>query len=83
MTGPQHYAEAEQLMAFADEKGDSDSHRRTRSGADPSAAGLQRILADAQIHATLGLAAATALGTSPAEGGAWTDVAGTKYSSGA
>ena len=81
MTGPQHYAEAEQLMAFADEKGDS--HRRTRSGADPSAADLQRILADAQIHATLGLAAATALGTSPAEGRAWTEVAGTKYSSGA
>ena len=81
MTGPQHYAEAERLMAFADEKGDS--HRRTRSSADPSAEDLQRILADAQIHATLALAAAAALGTSAAEAPEWADVAGTKLSGGA
>jgi hypothetical protein len=63
MTGPQHYAEAERLIAFGREKGDS--HRSVRSSADPSPADLQSILADAQIHATLALAAATALGTSP------------------
>jgi hypothetical protein len=53
MTGPEHYAEAERLIALA---------RTDRQGlyahtTDPYA----KMLADAQIHATLALAAATAL----------------------
>lgn len=43
-TGPQHYAEAERLLA-------------TRGGTTPRSS----ILAEAQVHATLALAAATAL----------------------
>lgn len=47
MNGPEHYAEAEQLLAFAD---------------SPAAVvmGLARVIAAAQVHATLALAAATA-----------------------
>jgi hypothetical protein len=53
---------------------------RTAPSACPHQA--DRLLAHAQIHATLALAAATALGTSPTESRAWADVAGTKFSAG-
>jgi hypothetical protein len=48
MTGPEHYAEAERLL-----RPDGESY---------SAPARQAKLAEAQIHATLALAAATALG---------------------
>lgn len=68
MTGPEHYLKAEQLlgMLFGLER-----------GASPAG---ESFVAEAQVHATLAAAAATALGTSPAEGRAWADVAGTRPS---
>ena len=81
MTGPEHYREAERLAEQADEWLDADhgwkasmstSERLERRAAD---------LAAAQVHATLALAAATALSTvtdeAPmAEFDAWSEVAG-------
>jgi hypothetical protein len=54
MTGPEHYAEAERLLAAFD---GFDPTRRT----ELPLVGL--FMAEAQVHATLALAAATALGT--------------------
>jgi hypothetical protein len=71
MTGPQHYQEAERLVAGILE-GRYDESERPGS----------ELLAIAAVHATLAQAAATALGTSPAESGAWADVAGIKSSAG-
>jgi hypothetical protein len=60
MTGPEHYREAEEDMA-------------AMNGKSPD--GVQALLARAQVHATLALAAATALGTSegqpPDDRNAW------------
>jgi hypothetical protein len=73
MTGPEHYREAEALLMSADEA-DED-----RDG-DPGRP--LRLIAEAQIHATLALAAASALlsgagGVIPlAEYDAWAKVAG-------
>lgn len=66
MTGPDHYRKAEELlgMLFGLER-----------GAYPSEASF---VAEAQVHATLALAAATALGASRIEERKWTDVAGTR-----
>jgi len=69
MTGPEHYREAEHLL----EDGFFDA------GADPELAA--RDLARAQVHATLALAAATALNDSAIGMGetdtrAWAKVAG-------
>jgi hypothetical protein len=68
MTGPEHYREAERLLAAGeyDESGDEALHARD--------------VAAAQVHATLALAAATALDplAVTAELSAWGDVAGTK-----
>jgi hypothetical protein len=72
MTGPDHYRKAEELTATA--------HDYLGQGEGQSAAGWATV---AQIHATLALAAATALGTTAADGRAWTEVAGTKFSAGA
>lgn len=47
MTGPEHYREAERLLAEAFD--------------DSETASAKEILAEAQVHATLALAAATAL----------------------
>jgi predicted trehalose synthase len=70
MTGPDHYRKAEELTAHAhDYLGQGD-------GQDSAAVWA----AVAQIHATLALAAASALGTAAAEGRAWADVAGTRFS---
>lgn len=65
MTGPEHYRRAEELAERADEFVSS------RVGVPWAAA--------AQVHATLALAAATALGRiSPADERAWRDAAGTE-----
>ena len=70
MTGPDHYAEAERLLALAG--------RHSRGATyDPE---WTPALAAAQVHATLALAAATAVGTAGPEGRAWADVAATKPS---
>jgi hypothetical protein len=65
MTGPDHYRKAEELAAKADDylgQGEGQESAAVRA-------------AVAQIHATLALAAATALGTRAADGRAWADVA--------
>jgi hypothetical protein len=64
MTGPEHYAEAERLL--------TDAFDEVRHG-DPAEA---VVLAQAQVHATLALAAATAL-KSDTGSPSWADVAGT------
>ncbi|MET7949245.1 hypothetical protein [Micromonospora sp. NPDC005324] len=58
MTGPEHYREAEKLL------GQADGHQR----ATPEELSL---FAEAQVHATLALAATTAA-SDPDEG--WTDI---------
>ena len=70
MNGPDHYREAERLLT---EMSLTDSSGEYRGGLT-----RQDAAALAHVHATLALAAATALGTSPAEGRAWADVAGTR-----
>jgi predicted trehalose synthase len=72
MTGPDHYRKAEELTAKA--------HDYLGQEEGQSAAVWAAV---AQIHATLALAAATVLGTTAADGRAWTEVAGTKFSAGA
>lgn len=72
MTGPDHYRKAEQLAAKANE------YLGQGEGQDSAAVWA----AVAQIHATLALAAASALGTTAAEGRGWADVAGTKFLAG-
>ena len=70
MTGPEHYAEAERLLALAD--------RHTRGVTYDQEWTLT--LTAAQVHATLALAAATAVGTAGPDGHAWADVAATRLS---
>jgi hypothetical protein len=70
-TGPEHYREAEILIAFAFE-----SKGTTFEGNNPEA---DRMIAAAQVHATLALAAATAIrparyGMDRAEPKAWAAV---------
>ena len=72
MTGPDHYRKAEELAAKA--------HEYLGQGEGQDSAAVWAAVA--QIHATLALAAATALGAMTAEGRAWADVAGTKLSGG-
>ena len=68
MTGPDHFREAEQLLEeFRQERGPMvDRH------------GPAAILAAAHVHATLALAAATALAATGPDSRAWADAAGTK-----
>ncbi len=70
MTGPEHYAEAERLLAVANRNNTdaADGQERTQT------------LSAAQVHATLALAAATAVGTAGPDRQAWIDVAATKLS---
>jgi hypothetical protein len=68
MTGPDHYAEAERLLAVAD--------RHTRGVTYDEEWTLT--LTAAQVHATLALAAATAVDTTGPDGRAWADVAATR-----
>ncbi len=70
MTGPEHYAEAERLLALAD--------RHTR-GVTYDQEWMLTLTA-AQVHATLALAAATSVGTAGPDGHAWADVAATRRS---
>ena len=97
MTGPEHYQRAEQLLTeaselirFRQQPGQSgpadlpvrpqDAEERRRLPSDP---GLpDRSIAEAQVHATLTLAAATAVAGLGPDSRAWADVAGTKLSSG-
>ena len=72
MTGPDHYRKAEELTAKA--------HDYLGQGEGQSADVWAAV---AQIHATRALAAATALGTTAADGRAWAEVAGTRFSVGA
>ena len=65
MTGPQHYREAERLLSSPEERDRGDVPREAS------------IVAEAQVHATLALAAATALARSGLESAAWRDAAGT------
>jgi hypothetical protein len=65
MTGPQHYQEAERILAGILE-GRYDESERPGS----------ELLAVAQVHATLAHAAASALGVSVTETRAWAGVAG-------
>ena len=67
MTGPEHYAEAERLLTLAG---------RHSSGATYGPEWTLTLTA-AQVHATLALAAATAVGTAGPDGHAWADVAAT------
>jgi len=66
MEGPRHYQEAEQLLQAAEQ---------TSRGADQAAAA--QLIARAQVHALLALAAATATGTTAHARQAWEDAAGT------
>jgi hypothetical protein len=69
MTGPDHYRKAEELAVKADEYlGQGEGQQSAAVWA-----------AVAQIHATLALAAATALAKTGPDGRAWADVAGSKY----
>ena len=70
MTGPDHYAEAERLLALTE---------RHSTGATYGPEWALTIAA-AQVHATLAHAAATALGTAGPDSRAWADVAATKLS---
>jgi hypothetical protein len=70
MTGPEHYAEAERLLALAD--------RHTRGVTYAQEWTLT--LTAAQVHATLALAAATAVGTAGPDRHVWADVAATRPS---
>jgi len=70
MTGPEHYTEAERLLALAD---------RHSSGATYGQEWTLTLTA-AQVHATLALAAATAVGTAGPDGQAWADVAAARPS---
>jgi hypothetical protein len=95
MTGPENYHRAEQLLAeasqiirFRQQPGQSgpadlpvrrEDIERRRLSSDP---GLpDRNIAEAQVHATLALAAATAVAALAPDSRAWADVAGTKLSS--
>ena len=97
MTGPGHYYRAEQLLAeaseiirFRQQPGQSgpadlpvrptDMDERRRLSSDPGLSDWT--IAEAQVHATLALAAATAVACKGLHSRAWADVAGTKLSSG-
>jgi hypothetical protein len=66
MTGPEHYAKAEQLLGQAEQLVQAD---------EPSAATWS--VEQAQVHATLALAAATALKDIDSEEPTWIGTAGT------
>lgn len=59
MTGPEHYREAERLIAMARDEGGASGGMYSWHETQPA-----MVLADAQVHAILALAAATALGSS-------------------
>ena len=60
MTGPEHYLEAERLIASAEAWMNADFGWKAHLGHDERIAFKAAELAEAQVHATLALAAATA-----------------------
>jgi hypothetical protein len=70
MIGSEHYAEAERLLTLAD---------RHTTGVTYAQEWALTLTA-AQVHATLALAAATAVGTAGPDTRAWADVAATRLS---
>jgi hypothetical protein len=78
MTGPEHYTEAEKLITVAREQ--SNPNDLGIYTYDDTLPDVGKLLADAQVHATLAAAAASALGASHAESRAWADAAGTRLS---
>jgi hypothetical protein len=66
MTGPEHYIAAEELLEDVGHARDEDD--------------AARVLRIAQVHATLALAAVTAVGTRDIDNQAWVVAAGTKLS---
>jgi hypothetical protein len=70
MTGPDHYAEAERLLALAERHGSGATYGPEWT----------LTLAAAQVHATLALAAATAGGAAGPDSRAWADVAAARLS---
>jgi hypothetical protein len=72
MTGPEHYREAERLTAIARAEGGASGGLYSWHETQPAL-----ILAEAQIHATLAVAAATAL-HSVTDSHDWHQAAGTK-----
>jgi hypothetical protein len=72
MTGPEHYLEAERLLA------DPGNLSGRRTGIV-----TEEVAAHAQVHATIALAAASALAGENLDLRAWRDAAGTKLSGGA
>jgi len=74
MTGPEHYREAERLTAIARAEGGASGGLYSWHETQPA-----MILAEAQVHATLAVAAATAL-HSVTDSHEWHEAAGTKLS---
>lgn len=82
MTGPEHYREAERLL----------NGLKTKHGLISVDDGNEQVIAVAQAHATLALAAATAMGAPvdgeadsglpPADATAWNNAAGANPSNG-
>lgn len=60
MTGPEHYREAERLQAKANQWADADRGWKAQMTMEARIACRMADLADAQVHATLALAAHTA-----------------------
>jgi hypothetical protein len=73
MNGPDHYREAERLL--------TEQIFRDRPGSTTERS-FEETVAAAQVHATLALAAATALAASDTEGQAWAEVAAVRFSPG-
>lgn len=68
MTGPEHYREAERLQHQADTWENADTGWKADMSGEERIARRMADLADAQVHATLALAAATALNRPDGEG---------------
>lgn len=81
MTGPEHYREAERLQTEADKWANADRGWMAQMPTEERISRRMADLADAQVHATLAVAAATALssvegaGMSVADYDAWAAVA--------
>ena len=69
MTGPDHYRKAEELAAEA--------HNYLGQGDGHATAAVWATVA--QVHATLALAAATAIGATGPDNRAWIDAAATRF----
>lgn len=86
MTGPEHYREAERLTDQAASWMNADTGWKAHLSSEERIAHRMADLAEAQVHATLANAAATAMGAPvdgeadsglpPQDAKAWNDVAG-------